>query len=1840
MDANISDLQARLEVAERLLAEQLPNVAREAVEHANATLEAERLQLQEELDRRLADCGTTHALSIAELEATRANLVSRLATAEARATQLETELKASTQKLRSTERFLNEQLQEREQEREEFQTEIDFWRSQVAELKSKITYLEVQLSQKVSSSPSVTPPETPRIPPPSTGVEHGELGESAVSVSPPPPPATAASGLMRPDFTFAPEVKTEVASLAPGNRRKLRGPVATLQDSPETEPSMSSDVDESVPFEIVGSLRRPVAISPSLQSLKHSRPLSADLDSRFSVATTCCVRQSPAVTGRPTDKVSVCVGGCPVEVTDTAVSPRSTTSVSLSASFDSDAADSCSYEGEDVGQATETTVTTRTISAAVGLITTQTTTSSSKRPTRKKGLARYHNHGDENTIDLSMEMQHAAQLEELRTALSRAEAQLVERDAAAEQLRKQLDAALAVLPEPSTAAANTAPTAPSHLPNLPPSASPMEFSFQHSLDSVTPLPSLTDDTGVEVSGSTAEAVTEVSKFVHSQPILQTVPAIPSTRLFVSVAAQTVLEEMEREANSPTTEALEDDTLKPRSLSLGASDSGPAPEEAAETLPLAGGETEADGLTHHSFCLPVEEEEPLQQEKDRQQPIFSRESTMSPTHTATDSVSTAAASGVTSVDSCDVESDVAQVTCATALTSLVATTADQYPEVGDIHQLVADLEDARAEITSLRAEIEGLMVYQDDLHHDFELVQTMLEDRQSEVERLQQDLLVAQTRVQSDFDNPIRKLQRRVTEPCTTLEERDEDLYVLNEAKTELTNRVRELEEELDSLRRHSLHVDVSETASQTDPSTPTLSTSDSAIQVDLNTVTSYFPGFDEELPPSTRRTTVAGILTPDSDSDTDCVSEDYLPFDCPGGEAIVSNLQTTPILGAPQLTDSAQQVQQEDMSTPEAVKALVEHLHYESCRLLSLSLAMSARNTTADEKAVKPLVTSSTIVPSTGNAVETLVDTSTMGSDYKSQALTRLIEANRLLKNLLESLMTSKETQLATDRPFTLASSPLLTALLSILVADRKAHVSLLCNASIEQGSKLGLPPRPLSGPQQKNIPTLADFIRSLTAYVDAEEQRWNTLTSAVAADRQELESEIESARQREETLKSEVTRLSKELTARDAVLLEKAASVDKQLAASQRERNLLRTKLEETTMECQKLTATLEQTRILYEEERRKSMVLEKSLADKQSALESTEEKLKSANVSLQKEQIRGRLADGRISQLEQELDALRISISERSGKVFTPAPLDASAKPTSGESTLQTIVNRASSQIASARQTALQAEKMSRDLHACNQGLRLSLAEAELRLMPSIVAASVAGEGHNGQPERGAASRGTNGTKTPEAFFSTMVNQDAPDEIRRLQYSLQRLLHLVLDASADLPPKNTLDAVGLTSESTSEDDDSLNNPAELLRHGMQRSGSPVTCRPPRPAEIAACLRSINDQIRGILGSSVPLIDSGHTVCSPVNRRSEFEVFASGVSQARDVILSGVDRLNNELKYIQCSTGDLSRRTLLTCDPVVRSTDGVSKACQCALLSQPSPSTGSQTVSLERFRHMSARCLRMESYRRALVYQKRYLLLLLGDFQHSEQVVTASLGRGLLMGTSSRLVMAEDDATSHWPLDVHPSLVRFRAAARTVQFVYRIKLLLAKWQRTGIKSQATPFPVVSVSSGGGRPDSVSASQVSAAETPSRPSRPTSLSTVRSSVSSSSHVNSVGTPPTRDRPGYLPASSPLRRSVGLTVQSTHSTAFADSGFGFSTSSTPVRSQDAWQATLDGRNPSPHCTTLSPVHRNSSEGMTVPAVWKEPSGAATKPRSSLRSPSQRAVMNRGGSTRLPGFKMSR
>lgn len=71
-------------------------------------------------------------------------------------------------------------------------------------------------------------------------------------------------------------------------------------------------------------------------------------------------------------------------------------------------------------------------------------------------------------------------------------------------------------------------------------------------------------------------------------------------------------------------------------------------------------------------------------------------------------------------------------------------------------------------------------------------------------------------------------------------------------------------------------------------------------------------------------------------------------------------------------------------------------------------------------------------------------------------------------------------------------ADPLFLALLSALVADRKASVSILASASIDNVSQLNLntSQRPLSGgPCQKTMPLLSDIIKSLTAYMAAEEE-------------------------------------------------------------------------------------------------------------------------------------------------------------------------------------------------------------------------------------------------------------------------------------------------------------------------------------------------------------------------------------------------------------------------------------------------------------------------------------------------------------------------------------------------------------------------------------------------------------------------------------------------------------------------------------------------------------------------------------------------------------------------------
>ncbi|XP_071157946.1 A-kinase anchor protein 9-like isoform X3 [Mytilus edulis] len=92
-----------------------------------------------------------------------------------------------------------------------------------------------------------------------------------------------------------------------------------------------------------------------------------------------------------------------------------------------------------------------------------------------------------------------------------------------------------------------------------------------------------------------------------------------------------------------------------------------------------------------------------------------------------------------------------------------------------------------------------------------------------------------------------------------------------------------------------------------------------------------------------------------------------------------------------------------------------------------------------------------------------------------------------------------------------------------------------------------------------------------------------------------------------------------------------------------------------------------------------------------------------------------------------------------------------------------------------------------------------------------------------------------------------------------------------------------------------------------------------------------------------------------------------------------------------------------------------------------------------------DKMQRLYGKYLRTESYRKALIYQKKYLLLLLGGFQDCEQTTLALIAR---MG-------AFPSPQDMQPRTSHSRLYTiFRSAARVVVAVSRMKFLVNKWKR------------------------------------------------------------------------------------------------------------------------------------------------------------------------------------------
>ncbi|XP_043361753.1 pericentrin isoform X15 [Dermochelys coriacea] len=99
--------------------------------------------------------------------------------------------------------------------------------------------------------------------------------------------------------------------------------------------------------------------------------------------------------------------------------------------------------------------------------------------------------------------------------------------------------------------------------------------------------------------------------------------------------------------------------------------------------------------------------------------------------------------------------------------------------------------------------------------------------------------------------------------------------------------------------------------------------------------------------------------------------------------------------------------------------------------------------------------------------------------------------------------------------------------------------------------------------------------------------------------------------------------------------------------------------------------------------------------------------------------------------------------------------------------------------------------------------------------------------------------------------------------------------------------------------------------------------------------------------------------------------------------------------------------------------------------------------------ISSPKLQKLYRKYLRAESFRKALVYQKKYLLLLLGGFQDCEQATLSLIARMGVYPSPADLQVPESRSRP---------FTKFRSAVRVVIAVSRLKFLVKKWHKVNRK--------------------------------------------------------------------------------------------------------------------------------------------------------------------------------------
>ncbi|CAK6441998.1 unnamed protein product [Pipistrellus nathusii] len=172
-----------------------------------------------------------------------------------------------------------------------------------------------------------------------------------------------------------------------------------------------------------------------------------------------------------------------------------------------------------------------------------------------------------------------------------------------------------------------------------------------------------------------------------------------------------------------------------------------------------------------------------------------------------------------------------------------------------------------------------------------------------------------------------------------------------------------------------------------------------------------------------------------------------------------------------------------------------------------------------------------------------------------------------------------------------------------------------------------------------------------------------------------------------------------------------------------------------------------------------------------------------------------------------------------------------------------------------------------------------------------------------------------------------------------------------------------------------------------------------------------------------------------------------------STVTQEKAELCRAASRLEKTLKHHLLKGCALSRsdrrrdRTVLQSSPGLADPGLSAPACR--------EESNTRNVKMEK---LYLHYLRAESFRKALIYQKKYLLLLIGGFQDSEQETLSMIAHlGVFPSKADRKITTSRPFT------------RFRTAVRVVIAISRLRFLVKKWQevdRKGALAQSrAPHP-------------------------------------------------------------------------------------------------------------------------------------------------------------------------------